>query len=106
MKREGNVVGLANHTVLITKDGRKIPIEDSGAPIRDPDGKIIGVIAVFHDISDRRRADQEREELLRRERAARQEAEDADRLKDEFLATVSHGTAYTAQRNSGMVGDA
>jgi PAS domain S-box-containing protein len=90
IKREGNVVGLANHTILLTRDGREIPIEDSGAPIRDTDGHIIGVIVVFHDVSERRHAEQEREQLLKREQAARSEAEAADRLKDEFLATVSH----------------
>lgn len=36
IKREGHVVGLANHTILITKQGREVPIEDSGAPITDP----------------------------------------------------------------------
>jgi PAS domain S-box-containing protein len=90
VKREGKVVGLANHSVLITRDGREIPIEDSGAPIKDTAGKIIGVIVVFHDVSERRRAEQEREHLLKREQIARGEAEAANRLKDEFLATVSH----------------
>ena len=90
VKRQGNVVGLANHTVLITRDGHHLPIEDSGAPIRDPDGKMIGLVVVFHDTSERRRIEQEREALLRSEQEARQEAEASDRLKDEFLATVSH----------------
>ena len=90
VEREGNVVGLANHTVLIARDGHRIPIEDSGAPIKDVDGKMIGVIVVFHDTTERRRAEQEREALLRSEQEARREAEAADRLKDEFLATVSH----------------
>jgi PAS domain S-box-containing protein len=47
--REGKVVGLANHTLLISRDGRKIPIADSGAPIRGIDGKILGVVLVFRD---------------------------------------------------------
>src|SRR6266542_5667700 len=48
---EGAVVGLANHTVLLARDGRQIPIDDSGAPIRDAAGQLIGVVLVFHDIS-------------------------------------------------------
>lgn len=47
--REGVVVGLANHTVLLSKDGREIPIADSGAPIRTSKGKIEGVVLVFRD---------------------------------------------------------
>jgi PAS domain S-box-containing protein len=90
IKEKGQIVGLANHTVLITKEGKEVPIEDSGAPIKDPNGKVIGVIIVFHDVSERRREELEREQLLTREQAARAAAENSDRLKDEFLATVSH----------------
>src|SRR5215204_3391680 len=88
--REGLTVGLANHTLLLARDGAEIPIEDSGAPIRDAKGKIIGVIIVFHDVSERRRAEHEREGLFKSEQAAHREAELAGRLKNDFLGTVSH----------------
>jgi PAS domain S-box-containing protein len=94
---EGVMVGLANHTVLIAKDGTEHPIDDSGAPIRNRSGRIVGVVLVFRDISARRRAEAERhnvaaerERLLESERAARSEAERASRVKDEFVAMVSH----------------
>ncbi len=57
--REGMVVGLANHTVLIRKDGAEVPIDDSGAPIRDKDGKTTGVVLVFRDIAERKKAEEE-----------------------------------------------
>jgi PAS domain S-box-containing protein len=55
--KEGIIVGLANHTNLIDKKGRKIPIDDSGAPIIDEKGQFIGVVLVFQDISKRRQAE-------------------------------------------------
>ncbi len=55
--RSGKVVGLANHTVLIHRDGTEIPIEDSAAPIRDRSGRIEGVVLVFHDVLEQRRAE-------------------------------------------------
>ena len=55
--REGVVVGLANHTILLSKDGREIPIADSGAPIRDDRGRLSGVVLVFRDISAQREAE-------------------------------------------------
>jgi PAS domain S-box-containing protein len=53
---EKRVVGLANDTELVTKDGREVPIEDSAAPIEDSAGNIIGVVLVFHDVTEKRRA--------------------------------------------------
>ena len=47
----GVVVGLANHTLLIRRDGGERAIEDSAAPIRDRDGQILGVVLVFHDVT-------------------------------------------------------
>ncbi|MDO9067750.1 MAG: PAS domain S-box protein, partial [Deltaproteobacteria bacterium] len=66
--RSGEVVALANHTILIRQDGGEIFIEDSAAPIRSRDGTIIGAVLVFHDITERRearRALKENEERLR-----------------------------------------
>jgi PAS domain S-box-containing protein len=57
--KEGTVVGLANRTVLIAKDGTERPIDDSTAPIRDAAGRVVGVVLVFHDIADRKRAEDE-----------------------------------------------
>jgi len=53
--REGMIVGLANHTLLIAKDGVERPIADSAAPIRDGGGEIFGVVLVFRDQTDERR---------------------------------------------------
>ena len=74
--REGGIVGLANHTVLIHRAGHETAIEDSGAPICDASGAITGVVLVFRDATE--------------ERAAKNALHLADRRKDEFLATLAH----------------
>ncbi|MBZ4675821.1 MAG: domain S-box [Anaerophaga sp.] len=51
----GKIVGLANHTLLQSRDGREIPIADSGAPIFSEDGRITGVVLVFRDQTEERR---------------------------------------------------
>jgi PAS domain S-box-containing protein len=56
--RLGSVVGLANHTLLIAKDGTGKPIDDSGAPIKSRDGRLIGVLLLFRDITDRKQAEE------------------------------------------------
>jgi two-component system, cell cycle sensor histidine kinase and response regulator CckA len=62
--KEGTVVGLANHTILVKKDGTELPVDDSGAPIRDRHGNTAGVVLVFRDIIERRRAEADKERLL------------------------------------------
>ncbi|MBY0279402.1 PAS domain S-box protein, partial [Candidatus Binatia bacterium] len=74
--REGRIVGLANHTLLLARDGSERPIDDSAAPIVTGDGTIEGCVLVFRDVSERRAAEQARHL--------------ADRRKDEFLATLAH----------------
>ncbi len=72
----GVVAGLANHTVLISRDGIERPIDDSGAPIRNSQDAIVGVVLVFRDVSERRVIEKEMQESARR--------------KDEFLAMLAH----------------
>jgi len=64
--REGTVVGLGNHTVLVARDGKRNPIADSGAPIRDTEGNVLGVVLVFRDETERRRAQRELQEAKQR----------------------------------------
>jgi len=70
------VIGLANHAVLLSKGRVEIPIDDSGAPIRDERGAIVGAIVVFRDISARRQSE-------------RQLRESNEQLK-EFVAAAAH----------------
>jgi len=71
----GTIVDIPNHTVLIRPDGTTIPVDDSAAPIH-LEGRVIGAVLIFRDISARRQAEQALHE--------------ADRRKDEFLATLAH----------------
>jgi PAS domain S-box-containing protein len=81
--REGVIAGLANHTLLITRDGREIPIDDSGAPIREQDGSLHGVVLIFRDFSSHKAT----QEKLQK---AADELMSANQAKDYFLATLSH----------------
>ncbi|HEV7397002.1 MAG TPA: PAS domain S-box protein [Pyrinomonadaceae bacterium] len=62
--REGVVVGLANHTVLIQKDGTERPIDDSSAPIRDESGRISGCVLIFRDVTKQRDIEREKASQL------------------------------------------
>jgi len=87
---EGMVVGLANHTLLMSRDGREIPIDDSAAPIRTSTRDVIGIVIICRDVIERRRSERERAALLESEQAARAAAEAAVRVRDEFLSIASH----------------
>jgi PAS domain S-box-containing protein len=75
---------------LSRKDGNPVWILSNTSPMLNENGEFIGALAMVTDISDRKQAEVEREELLLREQAARVEAETANRIKDEFLAVLSH----------------
>ncbi len=67
--KEGVTVGLANHTLLISKEGKEIPIADSGAPIKNDVGKVTGVVLVFRDQTEERAAQKALEDSQERFRA-------------------------------------
>ncbi|HEY9612355.1 PAS domain S-box protein [Allocoleopsis sp.] len=74
----------------IRKDGSEVWVSNHVVATRDSSGKPQNVIAIVLDITERKRAEVERATLLTREQAARVEAEAANRIKDEFLAVLSH----------------
>jgi len=61
--REGTIVGMANHTILIARDGTERPVDDSAAPMRDESGALLGSVLVFRDVSERKRAEETRTRL-------------------------------------------
>jgi PAS domain S-box-containing protein len=79
----GAIAGLANHTLLVRKDGSHLSIDDSGAPIRESDRTVRGVVLIFRDFT----AHKDFERTLIR---AKEEIEASSKAKDKFLATLSH----------------
>jgi len=77
-------------TVRRRKDGIDIDVSLTASPIQNRAGDVIGMSKTARDITWRKHVEEERERLLARESEARSEAEEANRLKDEFLATISH----------------
>ena len=78
VKRLNSFVGLANHTILVRKDSSEIFIEDSGAPIRDKPGNLIGIVLVFRDVT---MAKKSREVLMANEKLA---------VAGRLAATIAH----------------
>ncbi len=74
----------------MTHDGRAIWVEAQSLVLCDDAGRPVGMCGVTMDISIRKKAEEERRQLLKREREARRRAEEASRMKDEFVSTVSH----------------
>ena len=75
---------------FVFENGEVRSIYGRAVPLRDEAGEIRGVFGAFLDVSDRKRVEQEREQLLIREQAAREQAEMTNRIKDEFLTVLSH----------------
>jgi PAS domain S-box-containing protein len=81
--QEGTACGLANHTLLVRKDGTELPIDDSGAPIIMPDEEITGVVLVFRDITARKQTEEALQKYTRN-------LEEANRELESFSYSVSH----------------
>jgi PAS domain S-box-containing protein len=90
--REGTIVGLANHTALIARDGRETAIADSAAPIRDGSGKISGVVMVFHEVTEQRRA----------EAALRESHQLLSEARDDLEKRVQERTAELKSANENL----
>lgn len=91
--REGVIVGLANHTILISKDGSERAIDDSAAPIRDLEGEIEGVVLVFRDVAERRKTERELAASQARKTAILESAMDGILTIDEAGKVVSYNPA-------------
>lgn len=88
--REGRVVGLGNHTLLLSRSGAETSIDDTAAPIRADTGELVGTVLVFRDVSRKREEERESVRLFAQIEAARKDAVQANRAKDEFLAMLGH----------------
>jgi len=113
--RTGGIITLANHTALIRRDGTEFSIADSGAPIRDRKGEIIGAVLVFRDVTERRRAEEalrKSEEKFSKAFYTSPDSININRLKDGVYVEINEGftriTGYTQEEvvgRSSLPGD-
>jgi PAS domain S-box-containing protein len=87
--QDGIIVSLPPETILITREGREIPIDDSAAPIKDDKDNITGVVLVFRDITEHKRAIEAHQRQIEQEQLMVQ-WEEINQLKNDFLNLVSH----------------
>jgi PAS domain S-box-containing protein len=87
---KGTTHGLANHTVLIARNGSECPIADSCAPIRDRDSHVVGAVLVFRDVTAECAAQQLMKETNEELQSARLAADQANLAKSDFLSNMSH----------------
>ncbi len=106
--RTGGIITLANHTALIRRDGTEFSIADSGAPIRDRKGGIIGAVLVFRDVTERRRAEEalrKSEEKFSKAFYTSPDSININRLKDGVYVEINEGftriTGYTPEEVAG-----
>jgi len=88
--RVGGVVGLENHTELVSRNGTVMTVDDSASPIRDADGTVVGAVLVFRDVTQRRR---EQRELTEAQALTQSVVEELRRSNDDlsqFAAVASH----------------
>ncbi len=86
----GTVQGLANHTIVIARDGRECAIADSCAPIRSRDGQVVGAVLVFRDVTEEYAVQQALHDKNVELESARDLADKANLAKSEFLSSMSH----------------
>lgn len=105
--RERLVIGLANHTVLLTRGGDSMPIADSGAPILDPTGKLLGVVVVFQDMTERHEHEQQLRRNLEEKELLLREVH--HRVKNNMQVVVSlldlHSGAMQTPRDASLLSD-
>jgi PAS domain S-box-containing protein len=92
--RDGVIVGLANHTLLISRDGTERPIDDSAAPIRNKRGETAGAVLVFRDITDRRKTEREIRDSELRYRRLFQTAKDGILILDAQTGKIIDANAF------------